>query len=83
MTILTNIRDFHHYLEEMIVEHTGWLNLPLENNTDLLNNVQRVATEMKMLPDVLLVIGVGGSFLGAKEIQEALRDLYKTINGEP
>lgn len=72
----SKVSTIHHYLEELNGSHTGWLNSPLENNSDLLNNVQQVANEIKMLADVLIVVGIGGSFLGAKAIQDALTPYF-------
>ncbi|MGA4516229.1 glucose-6-phosphate isomerase [Solibacillus silvestris] len=70
------VSAIHYYLEETNADHTGWLNSPLENNIDLLNDIRRVVNEIKMLADVLVVVGIGGSFLGAKSIQNALTPYF-------
>lgn len=75
------VSTIHHFLEEVSGSHMGWLNSPLENTAELLNNIQQVANEIKMFADVLLVVGVGGSFLGAKAIQEALSPYFGQIPG--
>lgn len=72
----TSVSTIHHYLEEIKGELTGWLNYPLEKNRDLLHSVQYIADEIKTNADVLVVIGVGGSYLGARAIQEALTPYF-------
>ena len=70
------VAKIHHLLETTIDEPTGWLQLPLENHDELLNSIQRVASEIKLQADVLIVVGVGGSFLGARAIQDALTPYF-------
>ena len=41
-----------------------------------MKSIQRTAYEIKMMADVLVVVGVGGSFLGAKAIQDALTPYF-------
>ena len=70
------VSTIHYYLEEMGTDLIGWLNSPLENNVLLLNRIHEIANEIKLCADVLVVIGVGGSFLGARAIQEALTPYF-------
>lgn len=72
----TSVSTIHHYLEEIKGELTGWQNYPLEDNGELIQSVQRIADEIKTNADVLVVIGVGGSYLGARAIQEALTPYF-------
>lgn len=59
----------------------GWLHSPLQNNEELLTSIERVASEVRACADVLVVVGVGGSFLGARAIQEALRPYFGLAKG--
>lgn len=68
------VQDIHHALPQF--ELTGWLETPLQDQNDLFNSIERVATEIRACADVLVVIGVGGSFLGARAIQEALKPYF-------
>ena len=68
------VKDIHHALPQF--ELTGWLEAPLQNQGELFNSIERVATEIRACADVLVVIGVGGSFLGARAIQEALKPYF-------
>lgn len=72
------VAAIHHHLETTEEELVGWLHSPLQNQDELLCAIHRVADEIKTHADVLVVIGVGGSFLGAKAIQEALTPYFGT-----
>ena len=60
---------------------TGWLNAPLQDNEKLLTSINYIASEIRACADVLVVIGVGGSFLGARAIQEALAPYFGLAKG--
>ncbi|WP_347790580.1 glucose-6-phosphate isomerase [Solibacillus sp. CAU 1738] len=72
----TPVSMVHDYLEEVSDELTGWIKSPLERNKELLTSIDCIASEIKMNANVLIVIGVGGSFLGAKAIQDALTPYF-------
>ncbi len=55
---------------------TGWMDSPLQKQEALLTSIERVASEVRACADVLVVVGVGGSFLGARAIQEALMPYF-------
>lgn len=55
---------------------TGWMNSPLQDQEALITSIERVASEVRACADVLVVVGVGGSFLGARAIQEALMPYF-------
>ena len=70
------VLSIHHYLEKVEGESTGWLNAPLESNVNLVNSINNIANEIKMLANVLVVVGIGGSSLGARAIQDALTPYF-------
>ena len=70
------VANIHHHLETTQNELTGWLNLPLNNQEKLVEDIQQIASEIKLRADVLIVVGVGGSFLGARAIQDALTPYF-------
>lgn len=72
----SSVAAIHRHLETTKEELTGWLNGPLEDNHQLIHSVLSVANEIKANADVLVVIGVGGSYLGAKAIQDALTPYF-------
>jgi len=55
-------------------EFLGWLDLPTEMETQL-DEIEKVAKDLQAV-DVLLVVGIGGSYLGAKAALEALNPYF-------
>ncbi|HHT69384.1 MAG TPA: glucose-6-phosphate isomerase [Firmicutes bacterium] len=53
-------------------EFLGWLDLPVKYNEDEMDKVKEAARRIQETSDVLIVIGIGGSYLGAKAAIEAL-----------
>lgn len=52
--------------------YTGWNNLPETTTEDFLNDIQNTVDELKKRVDLLIVVGIGGSYLGAKAVISAL-----------
>lgn len=50
----------------------GWLNLSSLFDTALINDIKQAARNLSKLADVVVVVGIGGSYLGAKAMIEAL-----------
>lgn len=55
--------------------YTGWMKAKTVTN-DELKEIKKVSDEIKTNSDVLVVIGIGGSYLGAKAVIEALTNKY-------
>ncbi|WPK12386.1 glucose-6-phosphate isomerase [Lysinibacillus louembei] len=73
------VEKIHHAL--LTYKATEWIDFPLQNREKLLDSIHYVANEIKACADVLVVIGVGGSFLGARAIQEALAPYFGLPKG--
>lgn len=54
----------------------GWLNLPSETPADLLDDIAATAAELRKECEYVVCIGIGGSYLGAKAVIEALSDTF-------
>ncbi|HEX9659572.1 MAG TPA: glucose-6-phosphate isomerase, partial [Rhodothermales bacterium] len=52
-------------------EMTGWRDLVLSPDDALLSNIVSTANEIRTRADVLLCVGIGGSYLGAKAVIDA------------
>ena len=52
--------------------YLGWLNLPEESSL-LIDNINKTAEVLRSQAPVTVVIGVGGSYLGARAVIESLR----------
>ncbi|MBE0645864.1 MAG: glucose-6-phosphate isomerase [Bacteroidetes bacterium] len=50
----------------------GWVDLPSQARTDL-SPILEAAARIRAQADVLIVVGIGGSYLGARAVIEALR----------
>ncbi|HHX72663.1 MAG TPA: glucose-6-phosphate isomerase [Clostridiales bacterium] len=51
----------------------GWVRLPLQNNEEELARIEAAAAKIRSNSQVLLVIGIGGSYLGARAAIEFVR----------
>ena len=59
----------------------GWLDLPVNYDKDEFVRILKAADKIKNDSDVLLVIGIGGSYLGARAAIEFLRhQFYNTVS---
>lgn len=54
----------------------GWLELPSSINDKVLAEMEETAKPLRGKIDILLVIGIGGSYLGAKAVNDALSDNF-------
>ena len=65
----TNIKSAHDRLHNKTGagnEFLGWLDLPETYDREEFSRIQKAAEKIKKESDVLLVIGIGGSYLGAR-----------------
>lgn len=53
-------------------EYTGWLDLPVAYDKEEFRRIKEAAARIAADSDVLIVIGIGGSYLGARATVEAL-----------
>ncbi len=59
----------------------GWMNLPVEIGEEDLNRVEICARKLRKRTDVVVVVGIGGSYLGAKAVIEAMSDSFAVCDG--
>lgn len=61
----------------------GWLNLPKEITTEHLQDIQTTVRLLRQECEVIVVIGIGGSYLGAKAVIDALNNSFEWLqNGK-
>jgi len=60
-------------------EFLGWLNLPSTTTKQELEAINQVAVDLRSKSDVVVVVGIGGSYLGAKAAIEALGNSFANI----
>lgn len=57
----------------------GWVNLPNDYDKEEYARLKKVAEKIKNEAEVLIVIGIGGSYLGAKACIEALNNTFYNL----
>lgn len=61
----------------------GWIDLPVDYDKEEFARIQKAAEKIKNDSEVLLVIGIGGSYLGARAAIEFLRhSFYNVVSKE-
>ncbi|MBO6113924.1 MAG: glucose-6-phosphate isomerase [Lachnospiraceae bacterium] len=61
----------------------GWIDLPVDYDKEEFDRIKKAAEKIKSDSDVLVVIGIGGSYLGARAAIEALRhSFYNSVTKE-
>ena len=60
----------------------GWLHLPSEITEAHLADLEAAAKQLKDRCEIVVVIGIGGSYLGAKAVIEALSDSFEFLRSE-
>lgn len=61
-------------------EFLGWVNLPHEITEDQIQDIERTAASLREMSELIIAVGIGGSYLGAKAVIEAVRgplDVYQ------
>lgn len=83
---LANLRDLvkvaHHALHEKTGagnDFLGWIDLPVNYDKEEFSRIQKAAEKIKSDSDVLLVIGIGGSYLGARAAVEMLQHSFYNV----
>ena len=57
-------------------EYTGWYHWPKERAEDLLQKIKAYKDSLSVSYDTVVVVGIGGSYLGARTVWEALSHEY-------
>ena len=95
---LTNAKlneDIHAYQDEVTKAHNwlhektgkgndfvGWVKWPLEYDKEEVRRIKETASKLKDKTDVVLVCGIGGSYLGARAAIEMINGLYPSNGPE-
>ena len=81
---IENLKEFAIKAHSMIHEKTGagsdflgWVNLPTNYDKEEFDRIKKAAQKIKEDSDILLVIGIGGSYLGARAVIEALGHSFR------
>ena len=61
-------------------DYVGWVQLPSQITEAELNDIEATAKKLKEKVEVLVVVGIGGSYLGAKAVNDALAHSFDQLN---
>ena len=61
----------------------GWVGLPSALDEEELQAIETEAARLRDLAEVILCIGIGGSYLGARAVYEALSDPFNLLYEHP
>ena len=78
-TIFPQVKLAHQQLESRSGagnDFLGWLDLPVNYDKEEFARIKEAAKKIREDSDVLLVAGIGGSYLGARAVVEAVKGLY-------
>ena len=60
-------------------DFVGWIELPTNYDKKEFSRIKKAAKKIKKESDILVVIGIGGSYLGARAVIEALTSSFKNM----
>ena len=60
-------------------DFVGWLELPTNYNKEEFKRIQKAAEKIRKESDILVVIGIGGSYLGARAVIESLSNTFENM----
>lgn len=60
----------------------GWVNLPSVTTDSLLADIEASARQLRENCDIVVAVGIGGSYLGAKAVIEALSDSFSMLRSD-
>lgn len=61
-------------------DHLGWLHLPSLATPGFIDRIKEDSTKIRSSSKVFVVIGIGGSYLGARAVIEALSDPFSALH---
>ena len=74
-------KDLHRRADD-IEDFVGWIELPENYDKEEFIRIKRAAEKIKASSDILLVIGIGGSYLGARAVIDALSSNFALLQTE-
>jgi glucose-6-phosphate isomerase len=61
-------------------DFTGWVDLPSRITEEYISDIEGAAADLRKISEVVVVVGIGGSYLGAKAIITALSHNFEYFN---
>ena len=60
-------------------EYLGWVNLPEEFDAEILSSIKEKAGRLSAVSEIIVVTGIGGSYLGARAVIDALNHQFASL----
>ncbi|MCL2289450.1 MAG: glucose-6-phosphate isomerase [Bacteroidetes bacterium] len=85
LPLVTTTSDVEKAYQELISktgkgnDFLGWIDLPEEITPSLFAELNHTAKELAAQSEVIVVVGIGGSYLGARAVIEALQHPFKAL----
>ena len=57
-------------------DYLGWIDLPVDYDKEEFDRIKKAAAKIQSDSEVLIVIGIGGSYLGARAVVEAVKGQF-------
>jgi len=76
---IQTIHNNLHAIADKKEEFVGWLNLPSNYDQKEFEKIKKSAEKIREDSEILLVIGIGGSYLGARAVIEALSNNFDSL----
>ena len=82
-TRINEIHDKIHKAANDIDDFVGWLELPSNYDEEEFVRIKKAAKTIRKNYDIFIVIGIGGSYLGARAVIEALTPTFYNFEKKP
>ena len=85
MVYSDEIKKIHNMMNKKVNEKTeflGWLNWPTKYGKREFEKIKKCAKTIQENSDVLIVIGIGGSYLGARAVIESLTNTFYNLQNK-
>ena len=82
MKYSSQVEDIHNELHEKSKnenEFLGWLDLPTDYDKKEVEKIKKCAKKIQKNSEILVVIGIGGSYLGARAVIESLTSTFYNL----
>lgn len=82
MKYSNQVENIHNELHEKSKdenEFLGWLDLPTDYDKKEVEKIKKCAKKIQKDSEILVVIGIGGSYLGARAVIEALTSTFYNL----
>ena len=63
-------------------DYVGWLHLPTSITPEFIAEIQKTADTLRQECDIVVVAGIGGSYLGARAVIEALQNSFQWLTNK-